>query len=162
MPAYLDLAGFKARTLMPAADVDELEATAPGWILVQLEDGSDRIEAPLRKRYDTPFSSPYPKVLLRWLASIVTLRCYLKRGVDPLDRQFEAIQKDHDTALEELEKAANSETGLFELPLRADTSASGVSKGGPYGYSEQSPYAWTDRQARTGRDEDRNGEGTYG
>ncbi len=53
-----------------------------------------------------------------------------------------------------MKEAADSAEGLFELPLRADLETSGVSKGGPLGYTEASPYRWTDRQADDGRNED--------
>lgn len=162
MAAYLDLAGFKAITVMPAPDVDELEERVEDWIDGQLELVSADIDSRLRKRYAAPFSTPVPLTVKRWLARIVTRECYLKRGVDPLDPQWTSIEAAATKAEEEIKEAADSETGLFDLPLRADTTSTGISKGGPYGYSEQSPYVWTTKQARTGHEEDRNGEGTYG
>lgn len=159
MTAYLDLAAFKVRSLMPQSDVEALETAAPGWIDGQLGHYSLAIDSRLRKRYAVPFAIPNETVK-EWLTRIVTVRCFLRRGVDPNDAQFEAIKEDADLALAEIKEAADSETGLFELPLLDAGDTSAVSKGGPYGYSEQSPYVWMDGQESTGRDEDRNGSGT--
>jgi hypothetical protein len=65
------------------------------------------------------------------------------------------VQKAKDDALAWLKEAADAKDGLIDLPLRADTTASGISRGGPLAYTETSPYAWTDVQAETGRSEDR-------
>jgi hypothetical protein len=92
----------------------------------------------------------------------VTIRAWMKRGFDPNDLATEEYKADAAAAMEEIKEAANADTGLFELPLRADTTASGISKGGPLGYTEASPYVWTDEQARAGRDEDSRRGGTYG
>lgn len=158
---YLDKAAFAILTVMPAESVDAIEMVAPGWIDGQLTYWSGWIDSRLRKRYAAPFSAPYPEAVTGWLARIVTVRCFLRRGVDPTDLQFEEIKADADRAMEEIKEAADSNEGLFDLPLRADTTASGISRGGPFGYSEQSPYVWTDGQAETGRNEDRNGGGTF-
>jgi len=62
-------------------------------------------------------------------------------------------KEQHDIAVAELKEAADSKDGLFDLPLRADTTATGVSKGGPRGYSEASPYTNLDRQRARRRNE---------
>ncbi len=160
--AYLDKAAFAILTVMPAESVDAIEVVAPGWIDAQLEYWSKQIDSRLSKRYATPFAAPYPEAVTGWLARIVTVRCFLKRGVDPSDMQFDEYKADAAAAMEEIKEAADSNEGLFDLPLRADTTASGISRGGPFGYSEASPYVWTDGQAETGRNEDRNGGGSYG
>lgn len=147
MTAYLDLAGFKSLTVMPSGDVDAIEAAAPGWILANLTSFSERIDARLRKRYAVPFGAPYPEIVKSWLTRLVTLRAYLRRGVDPADPQFSAIKEDALEAEKELLEAANSETGLFDLPLLATSSTSAIARGAPLGYAESDPYAWTDVQA---------------
>lgn len=162
MAAYLDLAGFKDLSVMAGESVDELETVSPGWVDAQLEAASRAIDARLAKRYEAPFAEPYPIAIKSWLARVVTVRALLRRGVDANDEQFTTIKEDAAAAWEEIKEAANSAEGLYELPLREDTTASGVSKGGPYGYSEQSPYVWTDRQVATGREEDSAGDGTHG
>ncbi len=162
MTTYLALADFQALTLMPSDDVDAIELASPGWIDSQLEYWSAQIDSRLRKRYAAPFSVPYPLAVKGWLARIVTVRCYLKMGVRASDEQFAEIKADADAAIAEIKEAADSVTGLFDLPLREDTTTTGVSRGAPRSYTEASPYAWTTVQANAGREEDRNGGGTYG
>ncbi len=162
MTAYLDLAGFKDLTVMPSEFSNAIETISPGWIDAQLAYWSMQIDARLSKRYATPFASPYPVALTGWLARIVTVRAWLRRGVDPNDQQFSEVKADADAAWAEIKEAADSNTGLFELPLRADTNASGVARGGPFGYSEQSPYVGFDIQRDVGRTEDSNRGGSYG
>lgn len=161
MPAYLTRAEFRTLSLMPSTDVDDLEARAPGFLDAQLSIESARIDARLSKRYAVPFAAPYPDAVRGWLARLVTRTAYLKRGIDPTDAQWASYDEDAKAALTEIVDAANSETGLHELPLRQDTTASGITKGGPYGYSEASPYVWTTRQGDAARREDAAGEGSY-
>jgi hypothetical protein len=160
--AYLDLSGFKNASVMPDEDVDALHDRYASFFETQLENESAWIDARLRKRYAAPFESPYPKAVVRWLATIVTELAYIKRGVDPNDEQITRIFEAAKEAREEVLEAANSVEGLFDLPLRSDTTATGIAKGGTRSYSEASPYAFTDVQGQRGREEDRNGGGSYG
>lgn len=160
MAAYLTLAQWRLKTQMPASAVDALEAEASGYIDEQLEDESRWIDARLAKRYAVPFVVPVPTAVTRWLARIVTESAYLRRGYNPDDQQAARFKELADEARAEIKEAADSEKGLFELPLREDTTAGGISKGAPMGYSEASPFVFMDRQVATGRDEDRNGTGT--
>lgn len=162
MSSYLTLDTFKSLSVMPTEAIDQVERKAPGWIDSQLEYWSSFVDARLAKRYAVPFTSPYPVAVLGWLTRIVTMQCYLRRGVDADDLQFQEIKASADEARADLKEAADSEVGLFDLPLRADTTVTGVSKGGPFGYSEQSPYVRQDIQAATARNEDMNGSGSYG
>jgi hypothetical protein len=159
--AYLTLEQFKALTVMPASYVDAIDAAAPGWLAAQLEYWSDWINARLRKRYGAPFAEPYPGAVTGWLQRIVTEQAWLKRGVDAQDQQFERISNSADEAKKEVLEAADSSVGLFDLPLRDDSTASGIRPDG-FVYSEQSPYVFQDEQARTGQVEDRNRRGTGG
>lgn len=145
--APLSVSGFKARSIMPSADVDALETQEPGFLDAQLSMVTDRINSQLRKRYAVPFESPVPEIFLGWLTAIVTPLAYRKRGWNPSDEQSQAIEQDRKDALAEVQLAADSEIGLFDLPLRETTGESGISRGGPLGYSEASPYDWTDVQA---------------
>lgn len=162
MSTYLTLADFRALSLMPSNDVDELEARAPGFILAQCEVASADIDARLRKRYAAPFEAPYPVKVKAWCARLVTRVAYMKRGVDPTDPQFSAYVADAETAMAEIKEAADAKDGLFDLPLRADTTSTGLRAPAPLGYTEASPYVWTDAQVATARDEDAAGEGSYG
>jgi hypothetical protein len=138
MVPYLTFATFKDRTIIPAPDVDHVEATSPGFIDKRLVVEQSRIDARLRKRYAVPFAEPVPEIVLGWLTDIVTEVAYRKRGVDPNDAQASEYAADAQRAREELLEAANAVDGLFELPLRQDLPGpSGVSESeGPFGYSE--------------------------
>jgi hypothetical protein len=162
MAAYLTVTTFKLHSEMPSAYVVELETAEPGFLDAQLARTSRDVDGRLAKRYAVPFVSPVPDVVLGWVARIVTARAWRKRGVDAQDEQFVQVQRDADAAWAEVREAADSNEGLFDLPLRADTSASGIVRGGPFGYSEQSPYVHTDRQVDVGRQEDQNRGGTGG
>jgi len=151
MPAYLDFVGFKARSTMPDTEVDRVEAKWPGWILQQLASYSSQLDDQLAKRYPVPFREPVPEAIKNWLERIVTPRCYFKRGVNPSDEQFQALSADAEAVWKQVALAADSNTGLYDLPLRQDTSESGITKGGPLVHSEQSPYSWTDAQAEAVR-----------
>lgn len=143
----LDLSGFKDRSIMPPGDVDAVEtARGAGWTLRQLVSGTAYIYSRLGKRYATPFASPYPEAAERWLTSLVTLVVYQARGWNPSDEQAAQIKEDADLARVELKEAADSQAGLFDLPLVDGADASGISKGGPLVHSEAGPYSWTDLQ----------------
>lgn len=145
--SYLDLAGFRSRTIMPSPDVDEVELVEPGFITRALEARSAWINAQLDRRYVTPFAAPYPETVLDWLTRLVTPLVYNKRGINRSDSQFEEIKEQAKTVGEELADAANSATGRFDLPLRSDTEVSAVARGGPLVYAEASPYTFADVQA---------------
>lgn len=144
--AYLDLPGLKGLTIAPAVYVDEIELIEPGWVANQLAFWSSWIDARLAKRYQTPFPTPYPIAVTGWLSRLVTQQLYLKRGVDPTDRQASVIQEQDKEARAEIQEAADAVDGRFELPLRQGDPTDGVSKGFPLGYAEPTAYDWTDAQ----------------
>jgi len=150
MPAtsYLDYAGFLARTVAPSEALAEVETRYPGWILAQLLTYSAQIDARLAKRYAVPFASASPPEMVRnWLTRLVTPRVYYKRGVDPADKQINDLIQDAARVLEELKEAADAQNGLYDLPLRADTDGSGVSKCRVQFRADPDAYSWTDRQS---------------
>jgi hypothetical protein len=142
----MDIGEFKARTVMPDADVDAVQASHAGFIALRLASTEARMNSLLTKRYAVPFAAPVPEVFNDWLVLIVTPEVYDARGWNPSDLQSQRIIEKAAQAWAEIERAANSDTGLFELPLRQNSDASGVVKGGPFSSSEASPYDWTDRQ----------------
>lgn len=160
MSAYLTIARFKLLSTIPSVFVDTVETTDPGYTDAQLSYWSDWIDSHLRKRYAAPFASPVPGAVEGWLARIVTPRVWTKRGVDPTDAQYQEVKGEDLEARAEIDRAANSETGLFDLPLRANTTDSGIVKGFPASYSEQSPYVWTTQQYQRGKSEDESGSGS--
>jgi hypothetical protein len=157
---YLGVDGFGMRTIMPTEMVARLENKSPGWLQTKLNAKSAWINAKLWKRYAVPFVSPYPEIILDWLAALVTPEAYAKIGFNPSSEQDKSsILEPADQARDEIDEAADAEKGKFELPLRQDTTAPGISRGAPFVYSEQSPYVWADRQSLAARGEDgrRNG-----
>lgn len=161
--AYLTLTEFKLLSTMPAQYIDEIETAEPGFTEAQLEAVSRLdIDSRLRKRYAVPFATPYPEAVKTWLARLVTPICWERRGYDPTDQSMERADEQRTKTEAQIKEAADSNEGLWDLPLRADTTAAGISRGGPRVYSEQSPYVWTDGQGTVGRNEDGNAGGTYG
>lgn len=171
MARYLDTPRFRELSIMPSSDVDQIEALESEWIQRRLDRAGDFLDVRLAKRYAVPFGDdPSPPATVRanvpgtvedWIVGIVTLEAYSKRGFNPSSASDEAaIVMPATRAREEILEAANSETGLFELPMRSTATSSGVSRGGPLGYSETSPYVWTDRQVEDGAAEDAAGIGT--
>lgn len=145
---YLTPAEFIDRSPMPAADVHQLNDLAPAFLEALLREVSSRIDARLRKRYAVPFKSPVPEIVKGWVLRIATPRAYIRLGVNPSDVQFESLRVDGEEAWKEIAEAANSQDGLFDLPLRAGSSASGISTMATFGYSEATPYGFLDTQRR--------------
>lgn len=161
MAAYLTLARFKLLSTIPPAFVESVESVQSGYTDAQLEVWSRWIDSQLIKRYAVPFLDPVPTAVESWLARIVTVRVWTRRGVDPSDEQWAEVKGDDEAARKEIAEAANSETGLYELPLRQDPLlGSGVVHAFPKVYSEQSPYVWTTLQANRGIHEDGSGNGS--
>lgn len=142
----MTVAEFTLRTVMPAEDVAYLESAFAGFLAARLAANTSRIYARLRKRYAVPFSAPVPEVALDWLTKITTVEAYQKRGWNTSDEQSKDIAGAAATAFEEIKEAADAEGGLFDLPLREDTTEEGVNKGGPFVYAEASPHEWLDVQ----------------
>ena len=162
MAIYLTTDEFKLRTLLPANVLQQIEVSTPGWLAAQIEAVSHGIDARLSKRYHVPFKVPYPDVLKSWIINIVSLNAWLKRGMVATDESFGEYKAMHDRAIEEIREAANSETGLFDLPIDATGpgGASAIVRANPQSYSEASPYVWLDVQRGRGRSEDGNNNGT--
>lgn len=167
LPPYLDLAGFRARTMMATPEVDYVETDSPGFVLSRIAVAISYIHGRLRKRYGNslPFGAPYPEIILDWIVRIVSYEVLRKRGANPQDPNCVQFKEDADRALAELKEAADSKDGLFDLPS-PEEGDSNVTTGGPLGYTETSPYVWGDYQRIQGQAEDRaakqGGNGPYG
>lgn len=142
--SYLDVPGIRARTLMPNVEFDLLD---PAFVTSRLAIGTSEINGLLRKRYQTPFDVNTPEVVLGWLTDIVTPELYRRRGWDPEEDDSKDIIASGERARAQMQLAADSQAGLWELPLRNDETSSGVSKGTPLWSSDASPYSWIDAQA---------------
>jgi hypothetical protein len=161
MGYFSNLAAYEICSTLPIEWIAEVATRHPGWIEKQIDLVSAlEVDARLAKRYVTPFASPPPLAVQSWAARILDARVLIRRGIDPVDDQYLAILADANAAKAEMAEAANAEAGLYDLPLRADTDASGIARPMPRSYSEASPYVWTTRQSARGRTEDGIGEGT--
>ncbi len=149
-----DVDSFRARTAMPGGDVDLLEAREAGYLDATIVGVRAVVYAQLRKRYDVTFPEGVPDIVWRWITMIATPDAYLKRGANPNDDTLKLFEDRATLAYAQIKEAADSTTGLYDLPLLDSGDASAVTKGGPLGYSETSPYTWTDRQAEDGIAED--------
>ncbi len=96
---------------------------------------------------------PCPETFLEWLTVLVTLDLYDKRGSNPSDPALVRLEARRVEVRAEIQAAANSEVGLWDLPSSEDEGTT-ISSGGPLGCSSASPYVWTDDQGRRGRYED--------
>lgn len=155
---YLNVADFRAGTIAPVETVDLVERKKAGFLMTRSLRWSSHIDSRLTLRYATPFAAPYPTKVLQWMDALMTRDLYHASGYQPSSEQdTNAVEAPAERAEEEIEQAANSETGLFGLPLRSDTDASGVTRGGPFSSSQASPYVWTTQQRDRARIEDGNG-----
>lgn len=156
MASPLSVGEFRVLTIMPGDAVDELETRRPDFLVGQLNRYWNWLQAVLRKRYDVKaMAADPPETVLGWLVDLVTKEAYDARGYDPSGKSDEdAIKGRAERARAEIKEAADSQNGLFELPLLATLETDGVSKGGPLASSEQSPYVWADTQRELGRGED--------
>ncbi len=160
MSQYVSVAEFQARSIVPPELIAWVNNRNATWLDAQLTMISGYLDGRLRKRYVVPLQS-VPETVKLWVTSIVTRRLYEFRGVDPTDAQFASIKAEADRAMLEIKEAADAEEGLYDLPLTAATgSASAATKGGPFVYSETSPYVGFDVQREIARQEDLAGYGT--
>jgi hypothetical protein len=159
LSAYLTVAEFKPRTIMPDAQIDRIEQKTPGWLDAQLESSSRWADMWLAKRYPVPFAAPYPEAVKSWVARMVTQRAYLHHGIPSSDAQQALVAADAQKAEDEIKQAADGQLGLIDLPGGA-ANVSGVMFGGTRVYSESSPYVGKDVQRTRARGEDRNRRGT--
>lgn len=155
--AYLSVADFRLRSIMPTQDVDTLESLYPGFIAVRLLRNSVEVNARLGKRYAVPFVvADCPEIVKSWVVDLTTLDAYARRGFNPASEQDQAvIIMPADRAREQMKEAADSNEGLYDLPLRTENAEqSGITFGAPLTYSEQSPYTAAKIQRQQGELED--------
>jgi phage gp36-like protein len=145
---YVTIQDVKDLGTLPAEDIDQLEVLYLGITLRVATKVSARFDSKLAKRYAAPFQEPYPDALIDQVARVVAYRLTLKRGFNPSSEQDQLIKEEKDEALAWLNEAADSKDGMVELPIRQTTppDVAAVSAGGPLGYSEASPYTWTELQ----------------
>lgn len=105
-------------------------------------------------------ATPVPRIVLRWIAAKVTPFLWERRGTNPgNDAQIATAAARAAKADEQIQQAANSKDGLFDLPLNADIGGSGITQGSPLAYTETSPYVWQRIQRCAGQQDDAQGFG---
>ncbi len=147
--SYLSQAEFARCSTMSDEAIIELEARYPGFLDRRLVLRSGEISSRLIKRYAVPLDMlDPPSVLVKWLVDLVTFDAFMKLGFNGGEGADGEIAKEKDLALEQIREAADAQSGLYELPLRASEDGSGITKSGPLAYSESSPYTAAKNQRR--------------
>jgi hypothetical protein len=176
MAKYLSLLEWKRRSSFSPAVIDEHLARidselgeAPGAFArfdAWEGDTAEEIDNGLRRRYAVPLavlsagSAPditrVPLAVKTWMAAMLDERLLsARRDAGVPDPQDSDIMARAQRARDALTAAAQPDNAPHpELPLRSDLpESSGISKGGPYGYTPPSPWGFfDDQQAR--RDEE--------
>jgi hypothetical protein len=158
---YLSYDQYAQRTSIPPKYITAIEQQYPGHIDLQLQMFTAMIDARLRKNYAAPFDTDHvPLVVQLWLVALCDYKVMERRGYNPGDSIIDRYAADYEQANKDLLEAANSETGLFDLPLRSDTTASGRDKPRVVSYCEASPFVGQRMQRERGRAEDKAGRGS--
>lgn len=160
MSAYLTIATLKTSSIVADEWIDEVEDRYPGFIDQQIKLTSGWMDGRLRKRYPNAFVAPYADQIVQWCAAIIADKVMRKRGIDETDRQAEQYVDDRKRAEDEIKEAADGDKGLWDIPLRSDTEATGIAEPMPMSSSQASPYVWQDEQVCEAWYEDRNGRST--
>ncbi len=150
MTEYVDIDYVKLVGQMLPDEIDAVESANPGFTAANALAVSRLFDSILAKRYATPVREPVPESLKYNVAQVVVQRLWRRHGDSPTNQaKTDEVNEAAKDAIAWARDGANSEIGLVELPARegAQTDADGVSKGGPFVYSEQSPYTWNDVQA---------------
>jgi hypothetical protein len=157
---------YRLYSTFPRDLTDKLESLAPGFVQKRLDYHSAMIDAQLAKRYACPFipdpiTGDYPIILPYWVYGLAAADCWLKIGRTSTDEDVAQTLDAAKTIREQLASAADAEKGLFDLPLRAGSGASGIVRPSAISYSVSSPFLDQRRQRDRGRQEEQQGIGTY-
>lgn len=155
--AYLTRDQYLGSSRLPRNVLERIAVVGSSvdWLSEQLEIESSFIDSRLRKRYAVPFASPTPKVVCGWLVALVDRLAYLKTGFNPANEDVESYKALAEAAYNQIEEAAKLSEGAYDLPLRQDTTASGL-KRTISGTTEASPLIGA-RNRRTRYDASPNG-----
>jgi hypothetical protein len=133
MPSYLTLAEYRSITTIDGSIVDLCSAKGKD-VQRWLDLSSAHIRSRLVKRYAIDWSEvanqPTPDKIIQWLILLVDIPVCKCAGAIPEGRVDDWVREDEQKVEAEIKEAADSEGGLFELPLR-ETGPSAVSKGAP-------------------------------
>lgn len=162
---YVTLAEVQEASVYGPEQWAELNTRRPGTFARWERRARARVDDPLRLRYAVPFGvvppatepNPdlVPPLVKDWMFELLDALFLQARRTPGAEASEDAdIQRTATAALEAIAAAADQDRPAHaELPLRADTpSTSGVSKGGPFAHSYNTPHGFFDEQAQA-RDE---------
>ena len=142
---YLTVERFNDLSVLAEERVQELCTRRPAFLDTQFDVALRSIEDRLRHKYVVPFPPAHPTIE-GWIVSIVQPKAALKVGIDPGDPGYvEMVRLSTEVNLE-LTDASDMQSSRWNLPRIPAQDASAIAKGEPFGYSEASPYDWTDGQ----------------
>jgi len=108
----------------------------------------------LRVRYDVDaMKLAEPDTVKRWIGELIAPKVYRKRGIDPTDAVYTEFLRVAEAAEAEITAAADSVTGLYQLPLSSSNESSAATKPKIASSSDADPGAWKRRQALRARRE---------
>lgn|SRR5512133_900986 len=142
---YLTTERFCDLTVLAEERIQELFVRRPRFLETHCDMALRNIEDRLRHKYAIPFPPSHPTIE-GWIVSIVQPKAALKVGIDPGDPGYvEMVRLSTEVNLE-LTDASDMQSSRWNLPRISAQDPSAIAKGEPFGYSEASPYDWTDRQ----------------
>lgn len=170
MADALTEADFRRISLVPPAWVERVqtqlfpsEPGQPSWVLEQCRLKQAWVYSRLDLNYDVQkFGDPVPAIIKQWIAYLVAADLLMLLGDEPNQEDIDRYEKRADQSRADIEAAANSETGLFSLPLKQGTSTDGAQRKTVRYTHTASPYVSLRMQRDRGRAEDESGTGTRG
>lgn len=161
---YVSFAELKEGSEFDPAEWDELNSRRPATVTHWLRQTQAHIDDPLRLRYAVPFGvtppslTPDPTIVpftaKLWQIALMDAMFLRARRTPGAEAVADAdINRREESVLGAIAAAADQDRPSHpELPLRSDTTPSGVVKGGPLMASYTTAYEFFDAQARR-RDE---------
>ena len=123
----------------------ELEAKWPGKLQDLCSAASGWVDSRIGKRYVRPVPNP-PDIMRKLTAWLVEPEAFMALGIRPSDEQWILVQKHFEFTHEQLKEIAEAKDGLYDLPLSANDSSSGIVEPQTLSSSEQSPFTWRHKQ----------------
>lgn len=161
---YLTVAELKAASAFDPIEWDELTVRRPATVDLWLRLTQGQIDDPLRLRYAVPFATTPPALAPDPSRAPVAVKLWQATLMDGLFLQHRrtpgaeglpdaTIEARATAALASIAAAADQDRPAHpELPLRSDTAATGVTKGGPLMVGPTTLYGFFDQQ-RDARDQ---------
>lgn len=156
---YVTFAELKEGSEFDPAEWDELNTRRPATVTAWLTLTQTLIDDPLRLRYAVPLATTppslvpdptlAPKTVKAWQIVLMDAKFLRHRRTPGAEATSDAdISAEAAAVMLAIAAAADQDRAAHpELPLRSDTSASGVSKGGPMMVSPTTLYGYFDQQA---------------